>query len=77
MIKCEKLWRLFEGKIVRFGNDPRAWGKEKIPPKPAIAGLMKRAGEMWPHVVWLGCVKVEKWAVVEAMPLLHNEKQSP
>lgn len=38
---------------------------------------MKREGEMWPNVVWLGCVKVEKWAVVEAMPLLHNEKRSP
>ena len=38
---------------------------------------MKREGKKWLHVVWLGRVKGEKWAVVEAMPLLHNEKQSP
>ena len=74
MIKCEKLWRLFEGKIVRFGNDPREWGKEKIPPKPAIAGLMKEWGR---EVVRLVCGGGEKWVPVEGKMLIHNEKQSP
>ena len=44
MIKCEKLWRLFDVKIVRFGNGFRARLEGNAPPEAPAAGFVQVQG---------------------------------